>query len=343
MRRLLIHFSRSPRSTTWIWTVLLMLGLGCNSQSSDIEPNSAIKSSDLSELNRVTFRLDKPNEGVLLSFYVGGMISEGQSLKSVLRNENTDWVLVRPAVKDSASALSDLYQSAGTDGVISWDEFESSVSQSYYEVRNAPKTIDDFKALHGDWNFETWFKHEVQGQMTHFRRRLAVSKVNLMSALESMNATTDPIKYPIGTAFVGEHWESGQVVEVTTMLKRRDGFWDYFAYGKDGSLISTIKKEPDPMLVPTQCVGCHFGDRLFEPERSFPSKPRPGPNGERTLFVPEQFRSAELAATLAEHAKRSDHVLGIYGTLYLSGLVQKTRAGNADEKERLLIQRLGLH
>ena len=338
-----------PRPIYYLLVFLLVFtGTGCgggNSDSSAIENKT--NKADQSVANApgsILIELDKSDAEMLLAFYIGGMLPDGLQLDGVLTRVDSAWWLHRP--KDGLKlppSLENLFEVAGGDKKLTWEEFEPAVSASYYEVRNAPKSVVDMKTKYGDWNAESWFAHELVGQMTHFRRRLSVPKTALIAALNGLTSLSDPIIYPVGTVFVGEHLDAESVREVTAMVKREDAYWDYFAYGSDGKLSQFIEKKPDPLRVPTQCVGCHFGDRLFEPERSFPSVARPGPNGERAYFVPEYLKNASLASELSEHARRSDHILGLYGTLYLAHLIQDLKGGTASEEEAKLVAKLGLN
>lgn len=95
------------------------------------------------------------------------------------------------------------------------------------------------------------------------------------------------------------------------------------------------------MSVPTKCLGCHFGDRQFEPEKSFPSVARPGPNGERHVFVPDQFRDKAVRDAFSEHARRSDTILGLYVTLFISDMLNQAEAGLGKESDQQILTRLG--
>jgi len=322
--------------------------MGCgggNSDSSAVENKTNEAGQSVANApGSILIELDKSDDEMLLAFYIGGMLPDGWQLDSVLSNVDSAWWLHRPKEGlDLPPSMETLFEVAGDDEKLTWEEFEPAVSSSYYAVRNAPKSVADLKIRYGDWDSESWFVHELVGQMTHFRRRLSVPKTALFAALKGLSTLSDPIIYPIGTVFVGEHLGGESVREVTAMVKREDGYWDYFAYGSEGKLSQFIEKKPDPLRVPTQCVGCHFGDRLFEPERSFPSAARPGPTGERAYFVPEYLKNASLASGLSEHARRSDHILGLYGTLYLASLIRDVKGGTASEEEAKVVANLGLY
>jgi hypothetical protein len=141
---------------------------------------------------------------------------------------------------------------------------------------------------------------------------------------------------------VGEHYEGEALVETTVMRKRADGYWDYFAYDASGGLASQTTTPPRALDVPTQCVGCHFGEKLFEPERSFPAEAPPGPHGPRGIYVDDALRDAEVVAFFDEHSKRSDHVLGLYGTLFIAQLRAQEAAGSLPAADAALLDDLGL-
>ena len=94
--------------------------------------------------------------------------------------------------------------------------------------------------------------------------------------------------------------------------------------------------------MPTQCAGCHFGSKLFEPEKSDPAAASDGPFGPRAVHVPEPWRSADATALFQEHARRDDGTLGLYGTLYASRLLAERDAGTINEEDAALLDRLGL-
>ena len=290
--------------------VLVLSFLGCGKSSVESEG--------------IRFNLDKGDEALLLDYYLGSYISS--DVTAVLDRKGDQYFLVDTAELRASAHLVELHDNAGKDGQISWDEFEAWILSTYYTARDAAPTVAELKKSVGDWGSDGWFVHEVRGQMTPMVRRLSVRLEDLRAALLAMRNIDSPIKYPVGTAIIGEHSRDGGVQETTVMMKREDGFWDYYAYDASGELMTEVEKDPDPMTVPTKCVGCHFGDRQFEPERSFPGVARPGPRGERTIFVEENLRNQEVATRFSEHARRSDTILGLYATLFVSDLIQKSNS-----------------
>ena len=179
------------------------------------------------------------------------------------------------------------------------------------------------------------------GQMTDKRRRLSIKKEAMQSALREMDSISDSVFYPRGTMIVGEHLEHGSVVETTVMVKQFDAIWTFMAYDREGRLTKEVEKSPDPLSVPTKCLGCHFGDRQFEPERSYPSPSRPGPNGERALYVNPEYSNPIVKNDLLEHSRRSDSILGLYATLYVSEALIRAKKGEASNDEISILTQLG--
>ncbi|NNE70260.1 MAG: hypothetical protein HKN29_07830 [Rhodothermales bacterium] len=174
-----------------------------------------------------------------------------------------------------------------------------------------------------------WLTYEVTGSMTEYRRRIHVQRDDLRSALGEY-LESGALRYPAGTVIVGEHLEDGRTVETTFMQRRRDGFWTFGAYDATGAATDSIAGSPDPLGVPGDCYGCHYGTRLFEPERSFPAAARPGPDGERAVHVGEDLRNLAVVSRLQEHARRSDGLLGIPATLYVTALLDAAPEDSAD-------------
>lgn len=287
--------------------------------------------------------LDKRDPERLLRFYLGSYLGSdgGDAFEAgVLSGEGTyrlhpdkleaRW---RPAL-DSANA--------DGDGRIDWDEFVDFIDRTYADARNLPPMLDAFRSsVPYAESDSAWFTVEIDGVMTNARRHIFAPMASLRSALEGYQANDEQLIYPVGTALVGEHRLDGDLAETTVMQKRADGFWDFFVYGADGALASATATEPRPLQSPIQCIGCHFGQKLFEPEKSFPAAAPDGPFGPRGIRVGSDMRNAEIVTFFNEHAKRSDTVLGLYGTLFVSKLIADRDAGRLASEDASLLQTLG--
>lgn len=292
--------------------------------------------------------LDKKGERELLSYYMGGYVP-GEAADPFEAELLVEWngnVFIPDSVLqvELGRHIRGLEAVAGDDRLVDWDEFESFILDTWPSVRDAPATVGEARTRYGDWSDEAaWFTMEVTGSMSPYRRRIAIEHSALRAAIDGLSSLEDAVIYPIGSVFVGEHVTAGQaqgdVVETTFMVKRPDGLWDYFAYGSDGRWTTTIENEPSDLNVPTQCVGCHVGSRPFEPERSFPAAARPGPSGPRLVHVDPDIRTEGIVGRLREHVRRSDTILGLYATLYLSR-IRSARPDSLNEWEQSTRARL---
>lgn len=289
--------------------------------------------------------LDKRDPERLLRFYLGSYLGPagGDAVEAgVLSGAGEDFRL-HPEALDARWQPALGAANADGDGVLDWDEFVDFIDRTYAEARALPPTLDAFRTdvpyAEGD---AAWFTVEIDGVMTNARRHLFVPVSALRAALMDFRTNGERLIYPVGTAIVGEHRMEGELAETTVMLKRADGFWDFFVYGADGTLAAATDTPPRELRSPTQCVGCHFGRKMFEPEESFPGEAPPGPFGPRGIHVGPELRNAEVVALFDEHAKRSDTVLGVYNTLFVSGLLADRRAGRLAPEDAALLDGVGL-
>ena len=124
------------------------------------------------------------------------------------------------------------------------------------------------------------------------------------------------------------------------MVRRSDGFWDFVTYDSTGSLTSQTLPNDRALTTPTQCAGCHFGNKGFEPEQSWPLEPAKAPGDIRKWYTGP--RDIEVAEFFSEHFRRSDTLLGLYATAYVSNLRAQRRAGTLDSSAIALLNHLGL-
>jgi len=297
------------------------------------------------ESGYVPIVLEGGNAERRLRFYVGsisGAEAKDPVSAGLLINRDGQWLLQDPRRIGGmpSSHLQTLFDQSVESGFLGLDDLEDYVQEHYYAAREFPATLDAWQERRGSWSEPDWFKLEVQGSMVPQRRITWVRRADVEAALDGMTSLTDSIVYRQGTVFIGEHVGNGGIDETTIMYKRGDGLWDFLAYDGEGNLTELIRKEPRDMLIPTRCTGCHYGDRMFEPERSFPAMASPGPSGERSIFVPTAWRQPSIARQMQEHARRSDTVLGLYATLYLAEAVSGDSPHPA--KARAYMHKFGL-
>lgn len=291
-------------------------------------------------------RLDtgKRNPERLLRFYFGSYLGPegGDAVAAgLLTGEGRDFTLDQDVLPARWRPALDAANADG-DGTLDWDELATFFEATYADARALPATLDAFRDEHPYAADSAWFTVEIDGVMTQARRHIYVPLAAMRSALTSYRANGDALIYPVGTALVGEHWLDGARAETTVMQKRPDGFWDFWVYDAGGDLADATSTPPRALRSPVQCVGCHFGGKLFEPEKSFPAEAPPGPFGPRAIHVGPGMRNAEVVAFFDEHAKRSDTALGIYNTLFVSKLLTDRAAGRLGPDDAALLDGLGL-
>lgn len=324
--------SSTVRRSTSAMLAALAVGLGACGGDGPVDVQTA---------ERVPLRLEKSDPETLIRSVLGGYARPDGAdpwAAGLVDGEGGDLVLLPQALAPELRAgLAD----ADGDGAIGPDEWSEWVEATYYQARALPATVEALRQSSGFSDGPGWFVVEVDGVMTAARRRLYVREDALRSALEAF-AADGAMAYPAGTWIVGEHVMDGAVVETTVKRRRADGFWDFAVYGPDGALAPATQTEPRALRTPTQCTGCHLGQKLYEPEKSWPGEATDGPFGPRAYHVPDAWRNAEAAALFQEHARRDDGVLGLYGTLYASRLLADREAGSIAPEEAALLERLGL-
>lgn len=283
-------------------------------------------------------QLDTPQAERVLSFYFGSYVSASPFETGILKKEEDQIRIDLSQV--SAWGLSHSLDDVNSDGIIDWDELEPFLASTYYEARGFPLTLDALYNQISTPNPDSgWQAIEIDGMMVSARRRILVKESAIQEALTNYQSNNAQIIYPVGTTFIGHHYDGNQRIETTISQKREDNFWDFFIYDQDGRLTSTTQTGPKELTAPTRCVGCHFGGKLFEPEASFPEEAQDGPFGKRGIYVEEEARNKEITELLDEHTKRSDTVLGLYGTIYLSRIQEKLNAGaSLNETDAILLE-----
>ena len=289
---------------------------------------------------------DQSGAEQLVRYYFGGYIrpeAKDPFAEGLVVKKEGHFYVNTDTLRRFYPAIASKLKQAGGQEAIGWEKLLGFLQATYYQARDLPPTLAELreKAPYQQEG-EKWFTVEIDGVMTSARRRVHVRRSALRSALRGYHRRDEQLIYPVGTTIIGDHYRSGERVETTAMQKRPDGYWDFFTYNEAGQLARRTQTPPRALKTPTQCAGCHFGTKLFDPEKSFPAPARPGPRGPRTLHVGDSMRDAEVTQFFKEHSKRSDMVLGLYNTLFVSWLRTQRQAGELAAQDRALLDTLGL-
>jgi len=308
---------------------------GCGNKSRTIPPKGNIFKIDL----------DKSHPELLIRYYFGSYVSVdgADPIKSgLIEHQDNSYYLHLDSLRISGAKVKKPSLDSDDNGVIDWDELKLFVQKTYYSARKIPTTIDEFrKAVDYSSSKTGWEVVVVDGVMTEAQRHIYVSITALTYALSHYKQNANRLIYPVGTIFVGEHRVNRQLAETTVMRKRGDGFWDFFVYDKDGRLSHETSTPPKALKAPIQCLGCHTGSKLFNPEKSYPADSPPGPHGPRGIYgVPDPV-DTHWVQMFKEHSKRSDTILGIYNTLYMERLCYNKSSDMSSEMDLSLIKSLG--
>ncbi|HYE57649.1 MAG TPA: hypothetical protein VD948_04050 [Rhodothermales bacterium] len=287
------------------------------------------------DADRLRLDLERRDPGPVLRTYFGAYLGPdgGDPVAAGLLEQDGETFYVRAsALRERVGSDAPPLDPDG-DGTVTDDELGAFVQATYNAARGFPATL---AALGADTS--SAFGVTIRGVMSAAPRRVFVPLPALRDALAGYRRNGQRIVYPAGTVIWGAHGDGDG--ETTAMRKRADGAWDFFVYDAQGRLATTTNGAPRPLRAPTQCVGCHFGQRLFEPEKSFPGEATPGPDGPRALYT--EHRDAAVVQALDEHRRRADHVLGLYGTLYATRLKAARAAGTLAPEDAALLDSLGM-
>ena len=296
---------------------------------------------DVATAESLPLRLGHPQPERLVRSLLGGYVGPrgGDPYQAGLVSGAGDDLAIHPQAfaPEVRARLAD----ADGDGAIGWPELAAMVEATYARARALPTTLDVLRRAAPYREGEpAWFTVEVDGPMTAARRRVHVPTDALRLAMVGLRENGG-LAYPTGAVIVGEHVLDGVTVETTVQTRRADGFWDFAVYDADGRLAPSTTTAPRPLRAPTDCARCHLGERLFEPERSWPGTP-PDSVRDRDLHVPDAWRSRPATLLFDEHASRDGGTLGVWATLYAGRLLAAREAGTLEPADRALLDALGL-
>ena len=273
----------------------------------------------------------------LLRFYFGSYTSEDPFEIGLLNERGGRFYVDLAVLREFGPELAQKLNAMASGGVVSPDSLRTAVQMTYYHARNLPERLSEFSDR---WVIDNAITFEVNGPVTNYLRRITLSESALQSAIWNYYENGEKIRYAVGTAIKAEHVQGTRVVETTAMVRRSDGFWDFATYDSTGALTSHTLPNDRALATPTQCAGCHFGNKGFEPEQSWPLEPTEAPGDVRKWYTGP--RDIEVAEFFSEHFRRSDTLLGLYATVYVSNLRAQRTAGSLDSSAIALLNHLGL-
>ena len=174
-----------------------------------------------------------------------------------------------------------------------------------------------------------WQMVEVESVVSRSRRRILYRGDR---ALDRALAG-DGGRFPVGTAFLAEHFdEAGTVIETHVTEKRPDHQWDLSLYDAAGQRQERSADHPNRFRAPVSCAACHLSRRRLPPFTDFP-----GPSRDFQGFVPEVDvdLSEQEAGWVRAFGAPGDQpdaepVLGRYGGLEAVRLMRARRDGNLE-------------
>lgn len=273
----------------------------------------------------------------LLRFYFGSYTSEDPFEAGLLEKRGDRFYVDLSVLREYGPELARELKAKASGGVVSPDSLRTAVQMTYYHARNLPEKLSEFNER---WVTDNAITFEVHGPVTNYLRRITLSESALQSAIWNYYQNGEKIRYAVGTAVKAEHLRGTRVVETTAMVRRSNGFWDFVTYDSTGTLASHTLPNDRALATPTQCAGCHFGKKGFEPEQSWPLEPAKAPGDIRKWYTGP--RDIEVAEFFSEHLRRSDTLLGLYATTYVSNLRARRGAGTLDSSAIALLNHLGL-
>jgi len=282
-------------------------------------------------------RVSDVENPAVLEHYLGLMVGGDPYTLGVLSGSDRGYVIDADRLATRRSGLDRLLNRYLDRRHLEWDSLLTFAAAAYDRIRQMPDHVDQ---LHKDLPADEVLIFEVHGPMTRYLRRITIPKSALHQALNAFSLNRRQLVYPIGTTIVARHLDDSVPVETTAMYKRPDGYWEFGTYDRAGRRVAATHANPRALVTPKQCVGCHLGTRLFEPEKSFPAPAPAGPDGVRHWYT--SARDPVVTQLFSEHERRSDTVLGLYATVYVTDLLQARQSGIIAQEEARLLTDLGL-
>lgn len=305
---------------TWPRTAsMLLLLAGCKAQ------------------DHIEILTENADDHAVVDYYFGVLVGNDPMELGVLSKRDDQFIMNADVFNDLHPDLHTWLQPYLRGGQLEWDSLLSFAESTYDRIRQMPASLVELNASHQS---DSLLIFDVHGPMTRYMRRISMPQPALLAALKRFNDNGQRLVYPSGTAIVADHFDNDQVVESTAMYKRTDGYWEFGTYDAAGRRTGATRPNPRSLATPRQCVGCHFGTRMFEPEKSFPAPASSGPDGERAWYT--LARDPAITEFFSEHDRRSDRVLGLYATIHVTELIRAREMGPIPIEDAHLLAELGL-
>lgn len=299
--------------------VIMILAAGCNGG------------------DQVKITVANADDQPILEYYLGVMAGGDPYEMGVLSEAGASYFINPARLGELRPGFDQILQPFLQGRQLNWDSLLAFAELVYDQIRLMPENVAE---LHDGLPSDRILEFEVHGPMTRYLRRIAVPKVALHTALNQFNGNQLRLVYPAGTSIIARHLEDSVQVETTAMFKRPDGFWEFGTYDRAGHRTAATRANPRALATPRQCVGCHLGTRQFEPEKSFPASAAAGPDGVRQWYTSARDRA--VTRFFGEHERRSDMVLGLYATVYVTELLRARELGLISTEDAHRLEDLGL-
>lgn len=284
---------------------------------------------------RVRLPLEGSQGKMIASFYAG-LMKEGAAEELILEDSTGLSLRIGLLQNLSPRLASTLNEIRNGKDRLERDEWSQFIRAVVEQSSPFPRSLEElFPSGLPPAKEDSYFRLKVYGAMTTLLREVYVPKHALEDGLLKYWDRGGMLRYPAGTVIAAYHKNSsGATLEVTVKKRRGDGFWDFAVYDSSGSNVRQTVSPPIPYTAPMQCVGCHLGTKLYEPEESFLVGKEDAES--ELLLVDKRLRNEKLIRLLDEHNRRSDHVLGVYGTVYLAGILRVDSSQRTEVQQRIV-------
>ena len=277
------------------------------------------------------------DDHAVLEYYLGLMAGGDPSELGLLTRQSNGYRINPARLGELRPGFDRLLEPYMRGSQLDWDSLLVFAASVYDQIQRLP---DQLAELRDSALSNEVLTYDVHGPMTRYLRRIWVPRSALIAAVSQYNANGQRLVYPTGTAIMAHHFDDGALMESTVMYKRPEGYWEFGTYDQEGLRAAKTRPNPRALETPRQCVGCHLGQREFEPEKSFPRPATDGPDGVRQWYT--DARDPVISDFFREHQRRSDTVLGLYATIYVTNLLRARELESLGTEEAQLLEQLGL-